>query len=291
MERDKGLLALGILLVLVPLIPGSNLMRVASNPLFVTVYPDRPISGATQYEIWYARNHLMDGVYYVAPYWTTEYEFGTLQDCYVFIDGLNEGTVDPTANIVIKVVDKDGDPVNLASVNLQGVGTKTTAGGFALWLDLPLKTYSYTVSKAGYQVAQGAVSISEGGTTNTELVILTKTAQVSDPDPDKTTIIIQASQGGTTDPSGTLEASIGEVVTVSAAAEAGYSFSHWVLNDLKTGLAEDFEFTVREDVMYKAVFTSRGDDPDDPVGWPVGYYLMAAGVVCIVAGIADTKRK
>lgn len=291
MERNKGLIALGILLALVPVIPGSNLMRVASDPHFITVYPDVPTSGATQYEIWHALNHLMEGVYYVAPYWTTEYEFGTLLECYEFIDRLNGGTVDPTANIVIKVVDRDGDPVNGASVNLQGVDTKTTAGGFALWLDLPLKTYSYTVSKTGYLSTQGAVSISAGGKTNTELVILSSGTQTSDPDPDKATIIIRASKGGTTDPSGTLEASIGEVVSVSATADADYSFIHWVLNDLKTGLAEDFEFTVREDVQYKAVFTSRDGDSDDPVGWPVGYYLMGAGVVCIIAGISDTKRK
>ena len=68
------------------------------------------------------------------------------------------------ATLAFEVVDAEG-AVQGASVSLQGVsGAQVTdAAGKASFAGLSLQSYTYTVSKAGYDVATGTVALAAGG--------------------------------------------------------------------------------------------------------------------------------
>ena len=68
------------------------------------------------------------------------------------------------ATLAFEVVDAEG-AVQGASVSVQGVsGAQVTdAAGKASFAGLSLQSYTYTVSKAGYDVATGTVALAAGG--------------------------------------------------------------------------------------------------------------------------------
>ena len=108
------------------------------------------------------------------------------------------------ATLTFEVVDAEG-AVQGASVSLQGVsGAQTTdAAGKASFAGLSLQSYTYTVSKAGYDDATGTVALAAGGTL--EKVTLRKrvTAVLASslpyvairPNPAKSTLFVENVEG------------------------------------------------------------------------------------------------
>jgi len=221
-------------------------------------------------------------------YGSTEYEHDSLAAAESFIDELN-GRTDPTtpltAHITFTVYDEDANRLPGATVEISGQGTKTTSTlGYATWTELPLATYTYTVSKTGYSTETGSITLSEHKTYQLPVYL---TSEGGTPTT-KVTVTIQATAGGTVTPSGAQEVTPGTFITVTATANDGYVFDHWTENGQQKTYSASFTYTVNQDTVLTAVFKAETPESHNPY---IGYAFVIAGIiVAIYATYSEYKK-
>jgi len=120
------------------------------------------------------------------------------------------------------VKDTTGAPIQAATVTCDGYADITEADGSYAFVDIPANVYTLTVTMTGYQPTSIQVDASTGGTYPNELVLV--------PVPTYN-LTIATTIGGTTEPvPNTYVKNVGDIVTVTAIANAGYTFRHFELD-------------------------------------------------------------
>jgi hypothetical protein len=116
--------------------------------------------------------------------------------------------------------------------------------------------------------------------------------------PKKFTLTITATQGGTTNPSiGTHQYTEGDMVSVNATANSGFSFDHWMLDNVNSGSANPFKVTMNANHTLEAFFVAitptkfqltisvNGNGTTTPIP---GTYMYDAGTTVNVTAIPDS---
>lgn len=75
-------------------------------------------------------------------------------------------------NVLFTVVDELGNPLEGATVSLNGYSEATDDQGTLLFSDLALKTYNWSVSLAGYVAQSGQVECTEAVTYEIQVTVL-----------------------------------------------------------------------------------------------------------------------
>lgn len=290
MDKGTTLIAAGLLLILIPFIPGTGLLSLVTDPHYITTYPPEDVlqPGWQQYDIYIGRNEDNQQKYYVDPYYSTLYEFNYVSEAKAFIDDLNQGTGGQTGHLLFKVYDLQGEAISSATVEVGGLGNKETGGsGIAIWIDLDLGSYSYTVSKTGYITENGQVALTEHGTK--EVFVALNGGGNGDPPPpppgdDVLVVFIRASEGGSVEPSGMTQVKKNEVVAIVATPDNGYVFEHWTINGEVIEAEATLNRAFSADSEVAAAFKSQSYIP-------VGYLMVGTGIICLLGGIYTVKSR
>ena len=75
------------------------------------------------------------------------------------------------ATIQGTVTDEAGNPPGSVTMTLDGYSTTTDANGLYVFVDVPAKDYTMTVSAIGYQTKSVSVAASSGGTVAVDVTL------------------------------------------------------------------------------------------------------------------------
>jgi len=288
----------GIMLLVIPLIPGAGLSLVG-DPHFVQTYPSTVSGNQKQYNIYWgagATATTTGNFYYVDPFW--DQDWSTIQDARAFVDELNAGTAETYGHLEIRAVDGSSNPIPGAAVKVTGLADQTTdANGWVYYFKLPLKDYTYSITASGYQTAQGAVTLSQNGYTVQKQVSLTKSGATpgggTTPPPSAYRVYITASAGGSVAPSGSFNVAPGGQIMLVATPATGFKFDHWVLNNNPVQTGPAYTLVVDKALSVVAVFTPLSPNPTvtEPTLGTLGIVSMIAGIALLGAGVLIMRRK
>jgi len=130
----------------------------------------------------------------------------------------------------------------------------------------------------------------------------TATLFVQEPGSSTYTLIIEATEGGTTNPPpGNYTKPSGETVLITQTAESGYSFDHWEVNgEVYTTL--NVTLTMNQNYVVKAVFVpfeipSQPTEPAPPESQtpqiempPLSYIIIGIGSAAVIASVIIGKK-